>query len=87
MSEIFNEANMQQALEKYIPNGESLLAGIHALSHETDIKCLLGKCVYSEDRLIPDENGYIISLKTEVAKIFRKSLLIFCLRMLELVSR
>lgn len=62
MSEIFNEANMQQALEKYIPNGESLLAGIHALSHETDIKCLFGKCVYSEDRLIPDENGYIISL-------------------------
>lgn len=62
MSDIFNEANMRQALGKYIPNGETLLAGIHAISHETDIKCLFGKCVYNEDRLIPDENGYIIAV-------------------------
>ena len=31
MSEVCNEANMRQALGKYIPNGETLEAGIHAL--------------------------------------------------------
>jgi len=34
MSEIFDETNMRQSLGNYIPEGEILLAGIHALAKE-----------------------------------------------------
>lgn len=62
MSEIFDEANMRQALEKYIPTGETLLAGIHALSLETNVTGVFGRCVRTESGLIPDENGGTIAL-------------------------
>ncbi len=62
MSEIFDEANMRQALEEYIPDGETLLAGIHAVSKETNVRGVFGKCARTENQLIPDENGGIIAL-------------------------
>lgn len=62
MSEIFNETNMRQTLGKYIPDGETLLAGIHAISKETNVMSVFGKCVRTESGLIPDENGGIIAL-------------------------
>lgn len=62
MSEIFDEANMRRLLEEHIPIGETLVAGIHAISQETHIKGIFGRCIYMEDKLIPDKNGRIIAL-------------------------
>lgn len=61
-SGVFDEANMRRALEGYIPDGETLLAGIHAVSKETNITCVFGKCICTESRLIPDENGKTVTL-------------------------
>lgn len=60
--DIFEEANMRQILEKYIPNGETLLAGIHAISKETNVNVVFGKCVPTAIGLIPNEDGGIIAL-------------------------
>ena len=60
--EIFDETNMRQTLEQYIPDGETLFAGIHAVSKETKITGVFGKCVRTESKLIPDENGGIVAL-------------------------
>jgi len=62
MSDIFDEANMRQTLGQYIPNGETLLAGIHAVSKETNIRGVWGKCIPTESSLVPDENGGTIAL-------------------------
>jgi len=59
---MFDEANMRQTLGKYVPNGETLLAGIHAVSKETNITGVFSKCVRGSDRLIPDENAGAIAL-------------------------
>lgn len=61
-SSIFNEANMRQTLGAYIPAGETLLAGIHAVSNETIITDVFGGCICKEDRLIPAENGGTVEL-------------------------
>ena len=64
MPEIFDEQNMRGALEKYIPAGETLLAGIHAIAKEMETRNIYGKCTIAEDRLIPDGDG----MGTEVIK-------------------
>lgn len=61
-SDIFDEANMRLILEKYIPNGETLLAGIHAISKETSVTGVYGKCVRTANGFRPDENGSTVSL-------------------------
>ena len=61
-ADIFDEANMRQILEQYIPDGETLLAGIHAISKETNVTGVFGKCVRMANGFIPDENGGIIAL-------------------------
>ncbi|MDE5867286.1 MAG: hypothetical protein K2H31_11930 [Lachnospiraceae bacterium] len=61
-SDILDETNMRKALEKYIPDGETLLAGIHAMSNETNITGVFGKWVCTESKLIPDENGGTVAL-------------------------
>lgn len=60
MSGIFDETNMRRILGKYISDTETLLAGIHAVSHETNIQEAFGKCSRVESGLIPDENGRTI---------------------------
>lgn len=62
MAGIFDETNMRQLLGKYIPYGEMLQAGIHAISHETHIQGIFGKCSCTENGLVPDENGSTIVL-------------------------
>ena len=62
MSEIFDEANMRSVLGKYIPDGETLLAGIHAISKETHVTGIFGKCICTEDGLVPDKNGGTVAL-------------------------
>ena len=67
MSDIFDETNMRQTLGRYIPNGETLLAGIHAISKETVIKVIFGNCARTEKGLVPDENGGVIVHKEKYA--------------------
>lgn len=62
MSEIFDEKNMYKALERYIPDGETLLAGIHAISKETNIIYVFGNCARTESKLVPDENGGTVAV-------------------------
>ena len=54
MPDIFDEMNMRQALDAHIPNGETLLAGIHAVSKETNVIGVFRKCIHMQDRHIPD---------------------------------
>ncbi len=62
MAGIFDEAVMRQTLGQYIPDGETLLAGIHAVSKGTYITGVFGKCVYTDNRLVPHEEGKTIAL-------------------------
>lgn len=57
MSDIFNEKVMLQSLEKYIPDGEAMLAGIHAVAKESHVTCVFGECILTENSLIPAKNG------------------------------
>lgn len=60
MAGIFDEENMRRVLGKYIPKGETLVAGVHGVSKETNIKGLFGKCRRGEDRFVPCEKGETI---------------------------
>lgn len=62
MSAIFSETNMEHALKKYLLEGESLQAGIHAVAKESLITAAFEKCVRTESKLLPDENGGAITL-------------------------
>ena len=64
---IFSETNMRKVLEKYIPDGETLLAGIHAISKETVIKVIFGNCARTGNGLVPHENGGVIVNKEKYA--------------------
>ncbi len=59
---IFSEKAMQSALGKYIPDGETLLAGIHAVGKESSVTCVFKNCVLTEDALLADENGNTVSV-------------------------
>lgn len=62
MSEIFDEMNMRNALAGHIPDGETLLAGIHAVAKETEARGVFGKCVRTQSKLLPDANGSTVAL-------------------------
>ena len=62
MSEIFDETNMRNALAGHIPDGETLLAGIHAVAKETETRGVFGKCVRTQSKLLPDANGSTVAL-------------------------
>lgn len=61
-NKICNEVNMRQALSKYIPYGENLMAGIYATVQESKINAVFRKCRCIEGKLIPDENAGVLSL-------------------------
>lgn len=61
-SDIFDEANMQHALKKYLPDGETILAGIHAIATESSVTCVFNECVITEEKLCPRENGSTIAI-------------------------
>lgn len=62
MSEMFDEGNMRRTLERYIPAGETLQAGIHAVSKETSIQAVFEKCLCTEYKVIPDDEGSTVML-------------------------
>lgn len=54
---IFDEKIMLQALKRYLPEGETLEAGIYGVGLRSEIKQVFGKCTVTGERLIADENG------------------------------
>ncbi len=64
-SKTLDETNMRRALEKYIPDGETLLAGIHAVAVETAVNEVFGECLCLEDRLVPHPGGGVSVLHKE----------------------
>lgn len=63
MSDMFDEASMRQALGRHIPDGETLLAGIHAVAKETSVSAVFAACTRTETSLVPDENGGAVALE------------------------
>lgn len=51
MAEIFSESNMKERLGKYIPDGETLLAGIHCVNKELHVFRYYQNSVPHEDRV------------------------------------
>lgn len=54
---IMDEKAMWQALQKYLPEGETLEAGICGIGLQTNVRQVFGKCVLAGKRLLADENG------------------------------
>lgn len=61
-NDIFNEANMRVALEKYVPAGETLIAAIRVVTKESSASCVFDKCILTEDDIRPAEDGKIVSV-------------------------
>lgn len=61
-NDIFNEANMRVALEKYVPAGETLVAAIRVVTKESSASCVFDKCILTEDDIRPAEDGKIVSV-------------------------
>lgn len=61
-SDIFNEVNMRKTLEQYMPDGETMLAGVHVVTKESSVSCAYEECVITEDKLIPNENDEIVTV-------------------------
>lgn len=61
-SDVFDETNMRHNLAKYIPEGETLLAGIHAMVYGSEVNCVFSRCVRMSDRLRPDKDGGTVAL-------------------------
>ena len=53
---------MRQALEKYIPDGETMLAGVRAVAKESSAICSFGECVIADDKIAADKNGKTVTI-------------------------
>lgn len=61
-TDIFNEVNMRKALERYMPAGETMLAGVHVVTKESSVSCAFEGCVITEDKLVPATNDEIATV-------------------------
>ena len=59
---ISDEKNMRQTLEKYLPYGESLTAGVYGTGLKTEIREVFGGCRIAGDQLVPDETGAVLEV-------------------------
>lgn len=62
MSDIFNENRMMQALGRYLPEGEVIVAGIHGIGLALEVREIFGKCSFDGERLVPDEHGITLEI-------------------------
>lgn len=67
MSGILDEVSMKFSLERYLPKGETLLAGVHGVGMKTSIKQAFSKCAVVENMLIPKEQGSTIQVSKSKA--------------------
>lgn len=63
MSGIFDEKSMVYVLEKNIPGGEKLRAGIHACAYESQVNRIFSGGVLVDHTLVPSEEGGIIRVR------------------------
>lgn len=59
---IQDEQKMRKSLERYLPQGETLTAGVYALGKTTEFRQVFGNCILEDDKLIPDEDGSTIGV-------------------------
>lgn len=63
MSEIFDEKRMMQMFAQYLPDGEAVRAGIHAIANESQVAGIFSGCVLDDLTLIPSERGEVIKVR------------------------
>lgn len=61
-SYLFTEADMRRILDKYIPDGETLLAGIPAVAKETTVFAAFDGCFAANDALVPHKDGKTVAV-------------------------
>ena len=62
MSGIFDEKRMTEFLNRYIPDGEVLKAGIHGIGLETEVRQIFGKCSLAGEEIVPNETGGMLEV-------------------------
>ena len=62
MSGVFDEKRMTKFLDRYIPDGEVLRAGIHGIGLETEVRQVFGNCSLVGEEIVPRENGSQLKL-------------------------
>lgn len=63
MSGIFDEKSMVYALEKNLPNGVKISAGIHACAYESQVNRIFSGGVLVDNTLVPSKDGGIMSVR------------------------
>lgn len=58
-----DDKNMQKAFHAYLPDGETITAGIYAVGKSSEFNQTFGKCFLEDDLLLPGENGTTIAVK------------------------
>lgn len=59
---IFEEKNIMQALEKYLPERETLTAGVKGVGLEVSILQIFKNCIFDGEKIIPSENGKMLQV-------------------------
>lgn len=62
MSGVFDEKRMTKFLDRYIPDGEVLRAGIHGIGLETEVRQVFGNCSPVGEEIVPRENGGLLEV-------------------------
>lgn len=62
MSGVFDEKRMTKFLDRYIPDGEVLRAGIHGIGLETEVRQVFGNCSLVGEEIVPREKGSQLKL-------------------------
>ena len=60
--DIFNEKNIMEALGKYLPERETLTAGVQGVGLEVSITEIFKNCIYDGEKMIPSENGKLLQV-------------------------
>ena len=63
MSEIFDEKRMRQQFAQYLPAGETVRAGIHAIAKESTVRGIFSGCILDDLTLFPSERGETIKVQ------------------------
>lgn len=59
---IFDEKNIMQALEKHLPDRETLTAGVQGVGLEVSILQIFKNCIFDGEKIIPSENGKMLQV-------------------------
>ena len=62
---VISKENMMEVLGKYLPEGETILAGVHGICSEARMRQIVGGCVNTGIWFEPSENGktYLVEMR------------------------